>query len=973
MTRTVYTIPPDIPFLRALAQGLAERAGGYTPELAKMLVLLPTRRAARGLRDAFLDLSKGKPLLLPRMQPLGDVDQDELDLRLAGLHDADKIPDIPPAIPSLRRLLILSRMIRVRDSSVGHEQALKMAGSLATLIDQVHTEDLDFSRLTELVPSELSEHWKQTLVFLDIVTTMWPKILEAEGLIDPADRRNRLMKTLANSWAAIPPIFPIIAAGSTGSIPATARLLDVVSTLPQGAIILPGLDQILDEASWDAVTDTHPQATMKTLLKRMDMDRRRVEIWPTAQEEATPRPYLAREMMRPAETVHEWAHLKDTLPTLQESLTDLHLVETKTQSEEAHTIAVIMRATLEEPGKTATLVTPDRALARRVCAALQKWDIPVDDSAGSSLAMTPAGHLLTLIMECVSEEYSPAYLLNLSRHQSVRLVETPIINLFDMKLCRGPRPAGGLNSLRVRLQNLKTPQPLLNDLLERIETVFAPLQALARGEYPAETYLAVIANIVEALAGDAAWQREDGEAANLLIAEFDTHAGDLPPLDFAAFDGMLRQLMQTIPVRHPVIHPRLLILGQLEARMIQTDVMICGSLNEGSWPAEPGHDPWMSRPMRAQFGLPSPERSIGLAAHDFVQSLCSPRVIITRSLKVEGSPTVPSRWLQRLETMLAAAGLPRPANSTYAAWANSLQHIDGPMSPAQRPNPCPPVAARPDKLSATWIERWMKNPYQVYVRKILNLSPLTPIDQDTTAAERGSVVHAILKDFLETYPDHLPPQARNEFIRIARRHMDALETDPAQREYWWPRIERLADWFITNERDWRTEANPWKQEVTGEIKIPFARGQFTLFARADRIDRLKTGGAAIIDYKTGSPPSLASITSGDDCQVPLEGLILRHGGFDPDITEVALFSYWKLLGSKAAGETKDYPKTSEMIDTAEEGLRSLIAVYEDPNTPYAAKPPKNPNRIYDDERAIQHLARTAEWGSLDDDDAEAQG
>lgn len=968
MTRSVYTIPPDVPFLRVLAQGLADKAGGYTPELARMLVLVPTRRAARGLREAFLELSGGKPLLLPRMQPLGDVDQDELDLRLAGLHDAGSLPDIPPAISSLRRLILLSRLIRARTPDMSDEQALKLARSLATLIDQVHTEDLDFSRLATLVPNDLSEHWQQTLSFLDIITTAWPEILKDSGQIDPADRRNRLMKTLAESWAQHPPGTPVIAAGSTGSIPATRNLLDVISTLPQGSIVLPGLDLDLDEESWDALTDTHPQATMRTLLQKMQLERRRVTVWNAAQDLSSVRPFLAREMMRPAETVHEWTHLKDKLPELQKSLEGVQLIETKTQSEEAHTIAVVMRSVLEEPGKTAALVTPDRNLARRVCTALQKWHIPVDDSAGSHLVLTPAGHLLQLALQCVLENYTPASLLNLLKHQSVRFADTITINNFELRLCRGPRPSRGLDSLRQRLASLRTPQPELGVLLDRLQQAFAPLQSLSHGLHDISAYMQPLVALVELLAAEAAWQREDGEAASLLLADLHDQKDLLPPCDLQTFDGILRQLMAGIPVRHPVLHPRLVILGQLEARMIQTDVMICGSLNEGSWPAEPGHDPWMSRPMRKNFGLPSPERSIGLAAHDFVQSLCSPRVVITRSLKVDGAPTVPSRWLQRFDTLLDAAGLEKPLDETYTAWAFALQQSGAEACPASRPAPLPPVASRPDTLSATWIERWNRNPYHLYVRKILNLAPLIPLDQDTTAAERGSVIHDVLRDFLSQYPDHLPPQARDEFIRIARARMDSLETDPAQREYWWPRIERLADWFIANEREWRHDARPWKQEIEGKIKIPFARGEFTLFARADRIDRLKAGGAAIIDYKTGQPPSAPAIASGEDCQLPLEGLILREGGFDPDIREAELFSYWKLLGSKSAGEVRSYEDTASMILNAEDGLKTLIDIYEDPQTPYTARPPRNPQRMFDDERALAHLARLAEWSSLDGDD-----
>lgn len=973
MRRSVYTIPPDVPFLQALAQGIVEQAGGLTPELTKFTILLPTRRACRDLRDTFLKLSDGKPLLLPRMQPLGDTDQEELDLRLAGFRNADTIPDIPPAVSSLKRLILLSQLIHKRDPALNQQQALKLATSLATLIDQVHTEDLSFSRLKDIVPGTLSEHWQQTLTFLEIVTEFWPDILEQSGEIDPADRRNRLMKTLAQSWRDNPPAYPLIAAGSTGSIPATAHLLDVISSLPTGAVVLPGLDQNLDSESWDALTDTHPQATMRTLLSRMDTKRDQVKVWPSASGNTTSRPWLAREIMRPAETVREWIHLKDKAPDLSEALATVRLIETKTQSEEAQTIAVLMRAILEEPGKRAALVTPDRALARRVCAALKKWNIPVDDSAGTSLAMTPAGHLLECIFACVLENFSPSSFLNFLKHPSVKIFDDTLIGDFEIELCRGPRPINGLESLKQRCTQLKTPRPDLEDVLLQIENLFMPLSALRQNLHDVATYLDAIIKIAEAAGGGdkSIWLQEDGEAASLLMSETVQHAALFSRVDLLSMQGILQQLMLGVPVRHPVLHPRLIILGQLEARMIQTDVMILGSLNEGSWPAEPGHDPWMSRPMRKDFGLPTPERSIGLAAHDFVQSICAPSVFITRSEKVEGTPTVPSRWLQRLHTMLTAAKVKAPVDDTYSSWAKTLQENAGLQQPATRPEPRPPAARRPLTLSATWIERWIRNPYQVYVHKILRLEPLQPLDQDTTAAERGSLVHAILKDFIETYPDHLPPAAHAEFIRIARTHLDNLESDPAQREYWWPRLEQLAGWFIANENEWRRKATPWKQETRGEIEIPISRGTFKLFARADRIDRLRDGSAAIIDYKTGEPPTASSIASGEDAQLPLEGLILRKGGFDPDIRRAGMFSFWKLLGSQGSGKTSELINTDEMIDNAEQGLLKLLELYEDPLTPYIAKPPRNAARMYDNEKTIAHLARTAEWSSEDNDENEA--
>lgn len=965
-SRHLYTLPPGVNFLRALAAEVLERSGGTTPDLAKTLILLPTRRACRSLRDTFLDLTNGTPLLLPRMQPLGDVDQDELDIQLIGLTGAT--PGIPPAIPALKRLFLLSRQIRAMSPDLGPTQALELAQALATLIDQVHTEDLDFSRLADVVPAELSQHWQMTLEFLTIVTEHWPAILEGEGEIDPADRRNRLMKLLAATWRTHPPDFPIIAAGSTGSIPATAGLLDVVSTLPQGAVILPGLDRELDEESWDAIDDTHPQATMRNFLRRCDTDRRQVQTWPGAFS-LSPRIWLARELMRPAATVKAW--MEEANPDqAKDSLKNLDLIETRTASEEAQTIAVIMRETLEEPGRTAALVTPDRELARRVSSALRQWDILVDDSAGCSLAATDAGRFLETILTCLDEAFAPAALLNLLKHPLCRIIpDDATLARFEISLCRGPRPAPGLKGLRQRLGTLRAPVPDLENSLDRLEQAFTPSLGL-KSDQDVSAFVTALAQTAEALAGgqDPLWQEDDGEAATALLADLKAHAGYLGSIDRGAFNGILRHLLTGATVRNPQTHPRLVILGQLEARMIAPDVMILGSLNEGSWPAEPRHDPWMSRPMRETFGLPSPERSVGLSAHDFAQAACSPRVVMTRSLKIDGAPTVPSRWLQRLQTLLKAAGLALPYTTAYTAWAQALQTAEDPPVPAQRPAPMPPVASRPQILSATWIEKWVRNPYHVYVRKILNLAPLDSIDQDKNLAERGTIIHDILKEFLERCPDILPPDAERIFLEIAAGKLEELRKESPQWQFWWPRIEKLAAWVIANETAWRLGAEPWLQEETGTYTMKTPRGSFKLTAKADRIDRLRDGSAAIIDYKTGSLPTGISIVSGENAQLPLEGVILKSGGYG-GVTSVGALSHWKLLGTQSAGEVSSLKEIDSLIEMAQDGLHKLVLQYEDPQTAYIAKPPKG-SRLYDEEKAIAHLARAAEWSSQSGDDEE---
>ena len=941
--------------------------------LTKMRVLLPTRRAGRELRDAFLGLSKGKPLLLPRLQPIGDVDAEEIELYLSGYGEIGF--DIPPAISSIERQFLLAPLIQKKDPSLGLDAALSLASELARLIDNVHTEDLDFKGLQDIVPSTLATHWQKTLEFLEIITNYWPLILAERGQIDPADRRNRLLKSLATLWRDHPPESPIIAAGSTGSIPSAGELLKTIATLPQGVVILPGLDLNLDADSWDAITDTHPQATMRNLLNRMDKSRANVKLWPEAEGHSSHRADLVRSVMRPADSFGVADH-----DALTSGLKDLNIIETATPREEAAVIALAIRETLETPQKTACFVTPDRTLARRVMTALHRWGIEVDDSAGGALATTGSSTFLVSLLRVVEENFAPLELLDFLKHDYQRLISKDDVGESERYMLRGPRPAEGIAGLYRRLSLIERNTEGLTSIVKSLDDCFASVLKFKTGNYPLNEFCQGILEAAEHLSGgkEFFWGRPESNAISNFVASVMGYADLLPTMELRIFGGVFRELLTAENYRSDdEPHRRILILGQLESRLINRDVMILGGLNEGTWPREAGHDPWMSRPMRQKFGLPPADRSTGLAAHDFAEHTSSSTVFITRSLKTDGTATVPARWIQKLRTLLHAQGIATDwsTGNRYLQWVKT---IDSPASStplyASIPEPKPPVASRPEKLSATWIEKWMKNPYRVYAEKILKLRILNPVDQDTLHAQRGSFVHDVLLEFVQKYPHQMPDDSIAIILKIGERRLSELENIATHWYYWWPRFERLVTWFVDEETKWRQDALPWIQEETGQVEVynnPATGRKFMLTAKADRIDRIKTGGAAIMDYKTGAIPSLYKIKNGSAPQLPIESFILGQGGYKDVQIEPKLMVYWKLSGShSSAGEVKPLHQIdmAEMVPATEDGLYTLIKAFEDAEIPYIAR--AIGGRLYDDERAYAHLARTAEWSSGEGADEE---
>ncbi len=997
--RGLYTVPAGVPFAAALAQGLLERAGDDPASLSRYSILLPTRRACRTLRDTFLALTDGKPLLLPRMQPLGDVDEDELILEIAGKENAARSLDLPPALPSLRRRILLARLIMTLPNYTrGPEQDFALAGALGRLMDQVYTEGLDLARLPGLVADrELAQHWQVTVKFLEILSKRWPEILATHGMIDAADRRSRLLAALAEHWKESPPAHPVIAAGSTGSIPATAALLHAIAALPQGCVVLPGLDRDIDEESWQALDDAHPQATLRDLLARMKTQRTNVQLWPftpaTDQADEPPalterkrkaRAWLAGEMMRPAATAEHWQDLRldpGRKDALEQSLKQLMRFECDTSEEEARLIAVIMRETLGTPGRTAALITPDRTLARRVAVACQRWGIEIDDSGGQPLSATPAGSFLRLIVQGALD-MKPGTLASLLKHKHCRLGRlkkdlTPLVGKLETCILRGSVTGKGWAALYDNAAQKEKDEKRTIDtsLLRELEDKFAPLTKLCEENVrPFAEFLTAHLQLAESLAdapgshGAATlWQGQDGEAAALFFAGLRDQAELLPPVSGEHYLSIIEQLMRTINVRTTYgTHPRLFILGQLEARLMQADVMILAGLNEKTWPPDPGNDPWMSRPMREDFGLPSPERAIGLSSHDFVQAFCSPHVVITRSRRVDGTPSVPARWLQRLDTVLAALAIDSAiyGSAVYEQWAKALDTPEGDPQPVRRPEPRPPPHKRPREMYVTAIERWMRDPYHIYARYILRLKKLPDLEEQSDAAERGAIMHDVLSRFVTDCPAALPENAQDKLIELGREIIGEKLDDPRLWGFWWPRFQRLAGWFVNHERHWRLQATVAASEAEGGASLDIDGIPFTLRARADRIDDLENGAFAVIDYKTGACPSKNEVESGYAPQLPLEALILLEGGF-PGLAaqDVPYMGFWKLTGGAEPGEEKPVEADPE---TARQGLIRLVRAFRNEDTPYYSlpRPAKAPPANRQD---YAHLARVQEWAALDDE------
>jgi ATP-dependent helicase/nuclease subunit B len=861
------------------------------------------------------------------------------------------------------------------------DRAWLLAEELAALMDEAERAEIDLpARLPDAADPAYAEHWNQTLQFLAIVTRSWPDWLGEQGLMNPAARQVSLLDAQAAEWAASPPNDPIMVAGTIGGMPALSRLLRVVMGLPNGSVVLPGLDTSLNDEAWDALDETHPQFGLRRLIAALGARREEVRAFPGISGESKLRGALLSHALLPAPQLGAWQG-----PPIG-AHNGLTRLEASDQQEEAAAIAMVLRGALQELGLRAALVTPDRALATRVSAELLRYGVVADDSAGEELGNTPPAVFLRLLARAVAEDLAPVALLSLLKHPFAASGMSPLEAreaARSLELCclRGQRPGTGLAGLRRAVDRAGgIDQPAAALLLRRFTKAIEGLLRVTTAVVapPADLFAALI-EAAEALATtdetagpQILWAQEEGETLANRLSEVLAALPVLEPESPACLPGLLDAALAGVAVRsrralrgrEGAEHPRVFIWGLLEARLQAVDVIVLGGLVEGVWPVATDPGPWLSRPMRKAVGLPSPEEQVGLAAHDFVMSACAaPTVVLSCPRRRDGAPAVPARWLVRLDAYLAGQR-DRLTTHPAAAWARGLDQPAA-AKPAAPPRPCPPVALRPRSLRVTEIETLLRDPYAIYARHILKLKPLDPLEQSADAADYGTLVHDGLRRFLEGAKTRIPPDSRQLLHRAMHEALLAAELRPALLAWWTPRLARIADWVAETEINRRSNLGQplgLAVECDGVWKI----GGFELRGRADRIEVRADGRLAILDYKTGAVPSQMDVENGLAPQLPLEAAMALGGAFGPALTLPAgELTYWHLTGGFKPGEERTLFKgKAEAIDAVVEDLverlPGLLAMFDDPDRAYLAQPhPAWAPRFSD----YAQLARVAEWAA----------
>ena len=1030
----IFTIHPSAPFLATLVDALLD--GRLVPDFAPRqdplalvdaTIFLPTRRSIRAVRETFLASLGGAATFLPRLLALGEVDDDEI--LFDGLPD---LVPLPESVGVLDRQIALTSLVlawarRVKSALIplpgrsdpllipaSPGDAARLASTLAAFMDGLETERIGLDRLESLRSLHAGRHdryFEITLEFLTIVTRQWPQQLQDWGLMDPIARRNRLIERETARFSAEHRSGPVIIAGSTGSIPATRDLIAAVARRQNGAVVLPGLDQELDELGWRAIevvdgegSPTHPQAGLFALLQSMAVDRSSVVELSPPQGDLAARSRLVTQALRPASTTDQWRANKSTDHSgVSAAFEDVSIVEAATEAEEALAIATILREGLEEPGHRIALVTPDRGLAARVVAELARWKIIADDSAGHPLLATAPGIYARLVLDAAMSNFAAVPLLAMLKSPLCAL-GIPRASLekgtttLEIAVLRGPALPPGLAALSQALtrseKNVDRHAPrarmaLGTDDFDDARTV---LQALQRALQPfadlflrydeisaATLFAAHTAAILASSDNAAVASGEAGEALVAFLADLARVKPQTLVLPSSAYPGLFNALAagRTIRGGDPA-HPRLARAGLLEARLIPVDRLVLAGLDEGVWPPSVSTDPWLNRPMRSSLGLTAPERRIGLAAHDFTQSLGTRDVFITRAIKRKGSPTVPARWLQRLHAYIGHEAY-QTIVTRGAFYLDAAKQLDAPEMPVptpKAPTPCPPLHLRPTNLSVTAIEHLQRDPYTIYARSILRLDPLDPIAVPSGAADRGTLIHAIAERFARKWNEAAPRDPEALVDVIINDVFAPFMAYPDVRAFWLPRAKQIGQFLVRWEAARRQELSSVAVEAQGSLSWTTIAGRsFTLHGKADRIEISDDGSARIVDFKTSEPPTKSQVEAGFAPQLPLEVAMLLEGAFRGIARPLAVSPslYVHLSGRREGGVEK--PVILQRLPTEDHAsetlsrLKELVDRFEDEKMPYRSLlHPLFKGRRYGD---YDHLARVREW-SLGGDEGDAE-
>ncbi len=903
----VFNIPANYHFFRSLFDWAEKKFGA---EISQVKFFLPNRRSCREFREVFLQ--KKTNTILPQIKAISDISYEDFFDFLPNLEAKENIDELLKikTLSGSDYLFFLSQEIQklsIFGQDLDFEQAFKIAINLQSLFDDIEREEIDLKKLEEIDDSNLSQHRLLTLDFLKNFHVQIKNSLLKKDVFFASSSQNFIIQKFVSLLEKQGSKTPIVIAGSTGSVSFSSKLIRAISQ--KNFVVLHGAS---DE---DFAAENHPQFFLNRLIKFLKIEKK--AIGQIAEEKFSLSPQSRQKlislMVLPSAETLKWQEVSkylDVENTSQDLAKNFHLIEAKNEIEEAKIIKLILLEALQNK-KTSALITNNDKLAKLVKLELEQSFLPFNDTRNLSIFNSHLVNFLLLILELIESDFNSHSLLAILKNPLCAYSQDKkLLADFEIKILRQDRANSGLEGINKKLENDK----ILKEFFGNFCADFSEFST-----FTLASQTSALVKIAQNLSKKTWQQLLEPEPAQIELFEFFEKLKTQKEITLnsknllSSFKTLLSQLsyFEKSDASAPIQ-----ILSTIEARLLNYDLVIIASLNEGDFPQVEAEN-WLGKKIKKDLGIDRVLKKSGQSAYDFCNYLSNRSVVLTRCKSSNGGVLIESPFLLKFKTICQKIGVSLNSGEKYFALLAKTNEVQSRQIKVA--NPKPKIEFRPKKISITDISKLLSDPYDIYAKKILQLKELEKIDFEPSYAEFGSFIHKALEEFVKN------PKEEN-FLEKAQEIFEEYFLFSESKLIWWPKFENIFAEFVKENQRFLNLEN--RVEIPADV---FVAG-ITIRGKIDRVIVNDEGGLEIFDYKTGQVPGKKDVMLGINPQLTLAALMLLE-------EKIASLNYWKLSSSSASEIKKICDDREEILiltAAAKAGLARLFEFFANEENGYTA-------------------------------------
>ncbi len=932
----IFNIPTNYHFFESFFDFLHSNFAG---KISQLKILLPSQRSCRELRRIFIEkTSDNQAVIMPQIKAISDLSFEDLFEFLPNPAIEQTIQEIVAAqkISGVEHLFFLSQEI-LKQSLFGENidaaQLLMIATHLKNTFDEIEREEVEFSKFTEIDDSDLSKHRQMTVEFLQKFHFGFRNSLIKQDVFFDSSWQNFIISKIIeilqnygckNHW---------IIAGSTGSVMAGRKLIKAIAQCENGFVVLHGAD--LSQNNYSA--ENHPQYHLNNLINFLGIEKSAVKNLANSRYliSSQTRLEMMQTVMLPSKNTDQWQKSQVNFDD------KISLVEAKNEIEEAQIIAVILAKNYAENKKCAVVIN-DNKIAKLLRIELKKRGMIFNDTRNFGVFDANLVKFILLILDLIENDFTSSSLLAVWQNQLFNHEnKAEIIAEFEIKILRQDRKNFGLDGIKSKLRDIDNIE--LEEFFADFCAKISPILQLQKNDNIANCAQAILQAVVN-LSQKTLQEIFAEEEAQQELFEFFTKIAKQK--NFIVRSDNLLSIFQILFGQVSFFEKSdasalIQILSTIEARLLNFDLMIVASLNEGKFP-EITSESWLGRKIRKDLGIEKTLKKIGQNAYDFCNYLANKEVVLTRSLTYGGSPSSPSLFLLKLQTLAKKSQFTFNDQAELRCLLNNFDDVE--VTKISRPQPKIDWQLRPKKLAITDIAKLISDPYSIYAKRVLRLRELQKIDYEPSYSEFGSFVHKALEEFVKN-PQNLEIALQNSHIIFQQYFLN----EEAQL-IWWPKFQNIFHSFFDQERAIKASSN------LTEVEVKIIIEEILLNGKIDRV-AISDNKAQIYDYKTGQVATTKDVICGKEPQLTIAALMLIESGFN---YEISALNYWKLSfagGEKIVKISQDCEEIKIMAAAAKAGIAKIFQYFSDPRNSYTSAPDLDNYK----ENEYSHLARVKEW------------